>query len=77
MWQRGANQSLKANPAPSPRCRSGAVGGQRRQVSHEDCPDPVGTDMAREWAMLGSTTAIWIVLPLVIGLLLLRRSEVK
>jgi hypothetical protein len=36
-----------------------------------------GTDTAREWAMLGSTTAIWIVLPLVIGLLFLRRSEVK
>jgi ABC-2 type transport system permease protein len=36
-----------------------------------------GTDTASEWAMLGSTTAIWIVLPLVIGLLLLRRSEVK
>jgi len=36
-----------------------------------------GTDTTREWAMLGSTTAIWIVLPLVIGLLFLRRSEVK
>jgi ABC-2 type transport system permease protein len=36
-----------------------------------------GTDTAREWAMLGSTTALWIVLPLVIGLLSLRRSEVK
>ena len=36
-----------------------------------------GTDTAREWAMLGSTTVIWIVLPLVIGLLFLRRSEVK
>ena len=36
-----------------------------------------GTDTAREWAMLGSTTAIWIVLPLVIGLLFLHRSEVK
>ena len=36
-----------------------------------------GTDTAREWAMLGSTTAIWIVLPLVFGLLFLRRSEVK
>ena len=36
-----------------------------------------GTDTAREWAMLGSTTAIWIVLPLVVGLLFLRRSEVK
>lgn len=35
------------------------------------------TDTAREWAMLASTTAIWIVLPLVVGLLLLRRSEVK
>ena len=30
-----------------------------------------------EWAMLGSTTMIWIVLPLVVGLLSLRRSEVK
>lgn len=28
-------------------------------------------------AMLGSTTAIWIVAPLIIGLLFLRRSEVK
>jgi ABC-2 type transport system permease protein len=36
-----------------------------------------GTDTAREWAMLGSTTAIWIILPLLIGLLFLRRSEVK
>ncbi|KRE99032.1 ABC transporter permease [Nocardioides sp. Soil777] len=35
------------------------------------------TDTAREWAMLASTTAIWIALPLVVGLLLLRRSEVK
>ncbi len=35
------------------------------------------TDTAREWAMLGSTTAIWIVLPLVIGLSFLHRSEVK
>lgn len=35
------------------------------------------TDTAREWAMLGSTTALWIVLPLVFGLLFLRRSEVK
>ena len=35
------------------------------------------TDTAREWAMLGSTTAIWIVLPLVFGLWFLRRSEVK
>jgi len=36
-----------------------------------------GTDTAREWAMLGSTTAIWIVLPLIFGLQFLRRSEVK
>lgn len=36
-----------------------------------------GTDTAREWAMLGSTTALWIVLPLVFGLVFLRRSEVK
>ncbi|GAA2112931.1 ABC transporter permease [Nocardioides bigeumensis] len=35
------------------------------------------TDTAREWAMLGSTTAIWIAVPLVVGLLFLRRSEVK
>ena len=35
------------------------------------------TDTAREWAMLASTTGIWIVAPLVIGLLFLRRSEVK
>ncbi len=35
------------------------------------------TDTAREWAMLGSTTAIWIVAPLIVGLLFLRRSEVK
>jgi ABC-2 type transport system permease protein len=35
------------------------------------------TDTAREWAMLASTTTIWIVLPLVIGLLCVRRSEVK
>ena len=36
-----------------------------------------GTDTAKEWAMLGSTTAIWIVLPLMIGLPFLGRSEVK
>ena len=35
------------------------------------------TDTMKEWAMLASTTGIWIALPLVIGLLLLRRSEVK
>jgi ABC-2 type transport system permease protein len=35
------------------------------------------TDTAREWAMLASTTTIWIALPLVVGLLFLRRSEVK
>jgi ABC-2 type transport system permease protein len=35
------------------------------------------TDTAREWAMLASTTGIWIALPLGIGLLFLRRSEVK
>ncbi|QIK77045.1 ABC transporter permease subunit [Nocardioides piscis] len=35
------------------------------------------TDTGREWAMLGSTTAIWIVLPLLVGLLFLRRAEVK
>ena len=35
------------------------------------------TNTAREWAMLGSTTAIWIALPLAVGLLFLRRSEVK
>jgi ABC-2 type transport system permease protein len=35
------------------------------------------TNTAQEWAMLGSTTIIWIVIPLVVGLLSLRRSEVK
>ena len=35
------------------------------------------TNTGREWAMLGSTTMIWIVIPLVVGLLSLRRSEVK
>ncbi|NYI43473.1 hypothetical protein BJ993_000553 [Nocardioides aromaticivorans] len=35
------------------------------------------TDTAREWAMLGTTSAIWIVLPLVVGGLFVRRSEVK
>lgn len=35
------------------------------------------TDTAREWAMLASTTGIWIVMPLVVGLLFVRRSEVK
>ena len=34
-------------------------------------------DSGEEWAMLGSTTMIWIVIPLVVGLLSLRRSEVK
>jgi ABC-2 type transport system permease protein len=35
------------------------------------------TDTGREWAMLASTASIWIMLPLVVGLLTLRRSEVK
>ena len=35
------------------------------------------TDTLTEWAMLASTTGIWIALPLAIGLLFLRRSEVK
>ena len=35
------------------------------------------TNTGQEWAMLGSTTMIWIVIPLVVGLLFLRRSEVK
>ena len=35
------------------------------------------TSTGEEWAMLGSTTMIWIVIPLVVGLLFLRRSEVK
>ncbi|HXH77430.1 ABC transporter permease subunit, partial [Nocardioides sp.] len=35
------------------------------------------TNTSEEWAMLASTTAIWIVLPLAIGLFSLRRSEVK
>jgi len=35
------------------------------------------TNTGEEWAMLGSTTMIWIVIPLVFGLLFLRRSEVK
>ena len=35
------------------------------------------TSSNSEWAQLGSTTLIWIVVPLVIGLLFLRRSEVK
>lgn len=34
-------------------------------------------DTGREWAMLGSTTMIWIVVPLALGLRSLRRSEVK
>jgi ABC-2 type transport system permease protein len=35
------------------------------------------TNTAKEWAMLGSTTMIWILIPLVVGLLSLRHSEVK
>ena len=35
------------------------------------------TNTGKEWAMLGTTTMIWIVIPLVVGLLSLRRSEVK
>ena len=35
------------------------------------------TNTGKEWAMLGTTTMIWIVIPLVVGLLFLRRSEVK
>ena len=34
------------------------------------------TNTGEEWAMLGSTTMIWIVLPLLAGLLSLRRAEV-
>lgn len=34
-------------------------------------------DTGEEWAMLASTTMIWIVVPLVVGLLFMRRSEVK
>ena len=35
------------------------------------------TNTGKEWAMLGSTTRIWIVIPLAVGLLSLHRSEVK
>ncbi len=35
------------------------------------------TNTGEEWAMLGSTTMIWIVVPLTVGVLFLRRSEVK
>ncbi len=35
------------------------------------------TDTGEEWAMLASTTMIWIVVPLIVGVLSLRRSEVK
>ncbi|GAA3549091.1 ABC transporter permease [Nocardioides daeguensis] len=35
------------------------------------------TSSAQEWAQLASTTLIWIVVPLVVGLALLRRCEVK
>jgi hypothetical protein len=35
------------------------------------------TNTGRELAMLASTTTIWILVPLVVGLLTLRRSEIK
>lgn len=35
------------------------------------------TSSAREWIQLGTTTMIWIAVPLAVGLVLLRRSEVK
>lgn len=35
------------------------------------------TSSVQEWAQLGATTTIWIVVPLVVGLVLLRRSEVE
>ncbi len=35
------------------------------------------TTTGEDWAMLASTTAIWIVLPLALGLTALRRSEIK
>lgn len=35
------------------------------------------TSSAQEWAQLGSTTSIWIVIPLTIGLILLRRFEIE
>ena len=34
------------------------------------------TNTGEEWAMLASTTAIWVVIPLVVGLVSVRRSEV-
>lgn len=35
------------------------------------------TSSARDWSQLGVTTMVWIVVPLVVGLLTLRRAEVK
>ena len=35
------------------------------------------TNTGQEWAMLASTIMIWIVIPLLVGLLFLRRCEVK
>lgn len=35
------------------------------------------TNTGEEWAMLGTTTMIWIVIPLAVGLVTLNRSEVK
>lgn len=35
------------------------------------------TNTGKEWVMLGSTTMIWIIIPLVVGLIFLRRCEVK
>jgi ABC-type transport system involved in multi-copper enzyme maturation permease subunit len=35
------------------------------------------TSSVQEWVQLGTTTTIWIVVPLAVGLVLLRRSEVR
>ncbi len=36
-----------------------------------------GSLTGEEWAQLGTSTAVWVVLPLVVGVALLRRAEVK
>ena len=52
-------------------CSPGSTGTTRRS------PSSRGQTTGEEWALLGATTMIWIVVPLVVGLLSLRRSEVK
>ena len=36
-----------------------------------------GEMSGERWAQLGTATSLWLILPLIVGLLMMRRSEVK